>query len=679
MSRLQWLKLDRTSLNEVPEEMGNLHKLEHLSMKHNDLEKLFGELTELACLRSLNLSYNQIKNSGIPPELFRLDELTTLDLSHNRLKEVPEGLERAKNLLVLNLSHNQIESIPTQLFIHLTDLLFLDLSHNKLETLPPQTRRLANLQTLILADNPLELFQLRQLPSLQSLEVLNMRNTQRTLQNFPTSLDSLSNLVELDLSQNSLPKIPDCLYNMPNLKRLNLSDNEIVELSSGIEFWQKMEILNLSRNKLKSLPASVCKMASLRRLYLNDNELDFDGIPSGIGKLSSLEVFSASNNHLEMIPEGLCRCGALKKLNLSSNKLITLPEAIHFLSDLDQLDLRNNPDLVMPPKPSEAQKGAGIEFYNIDFSLQTQLRLAGANIPPTVPTANTSKDPIARKIRLRRGPRTESDQDSAKILKGMKDIAQDKSATDARDENENKPESLKPKRWDESLEKPPLDYSKFFEKDDGQIPGLTIWEIENFLPNKIDEVAHGKFYEGDCYIILKTSFDDLGQLSWEIYFWIGNHATLDKRACAAIHAVNLRNYLGARCRTIREEQADESEEFLALFDTELTYIEGGRTATGFYTIDDMVYTTRLYRVHAAGSSIHMEPVANEFTSLDPRYVFVLDIGLKIFIWDGRSSKNTLKSKARLLAEKINKNERKNKAEIFTEIQGKVPLLYLRFT
>lgn len=63
---------------------------------------------------------------------------------------------------------------------------------------------------------------------------------------------------------------------------------------------------------------------------------------------------------------------------------------------------------------------------------------------------------------------------------------------------------------------------------------------------------------------------------------------LDKRACSAIHAVNLRNYLGAQCRTIREEQRDESEEFLALFETPIAYIEGGRTCSGFYTVEDMV-------------------------------------------------------------------------------------------
>lgn len=506
-----------------------------------------------------------------------------------------------------------------------------------------------------------------------------MSNTQRTLQNFPAFTNNLTNLAELDLSQNALQKVPQCLYSMPNLKRLNLSDNDIREISTEMDVWQKLETLNLSRNQIAVLPANVCKLAQLRRLYINDNRLDFDGIPSGIGKLACLEIFSASNNQLEMVPEGLCRCGALKKLNLSSNRLITLPDAIHLLSDLDQLDLRNNPDLIMPPKPVELQKGAGIEYYNIDFSLQHQLRLAGAGAPAANGTADASalapKDPIARKQRLRRGLRTDSEKDSAKILKGMKDIAMEKDLQ-AWDDDKGK-ESVRAKRWDESLEKPPLDYSEIFEEDDGQIPGLTIWEIENFLPNKIDEAVHGKFYEGDCYIVLKTSLDDNGQLFWEIFFWIGAHATLDKKACSAIHAVNLRNYLGALCRTIREEQGDESEEFLALFDTQVTYIEGGRTATGFFTVEDAIYQTRMYRVHGAGSTIHMEPVEVRPASLDPRFVFVIDNGETIFMWYGKQSKNTIKSKARLMVEKINKNERKNKCEIVQEMQGDESSDFLR--
>ena len=152
-------------------------------------------------------------------------------------------------------------------------------------------------------------------------------------------------------------------------------------------------------------------------------------------------------------------------------------------------------------------------------------------------------------------------------------------------------------------------------------------------------------------------------------FWL----QLDKRACSAIHAVNLRNFLGAQCRTIREEQADESAEFLALFgDGQLAYLEGGRTASGFYTVDEIEYPPRLYRIHAAGPSIHLEPVQVHPDQLDPRHVFLLDGGKKLFVWTGLKSKSTLRSKTRLLAEKINKDERKGGAEITVCTQGKEP-------
>lgn len=126
-----------------------------------------------------------------------------------------------------------IDSIPNTLFINLTDLLFLDLSNNNLETLPPQTRRLANLQSLVLNNNPLGHFQLRQLPSLVNLETVHMRNTQRNLSNFPTNLENLVLLTDVDLAQNALPKVPEAMYSLPSLKRLNMSENEITELSSG--------------------------------------------------------------------------------------------------------------------------------------------------------------------------------------------------------------------------------------------------------------------------------------------------------------------------------------------------------------------------------------------------------------------------------------------------------------
>ncbi|KAI8796832.1 protein flightless-1 [Biomphalaria glabrata] len=664
MTGLRWLRLSHTKLAEIPKEIGFLNKLEDLVMVHNDIQSLGKELPLLPALHSINFRFNQLTDSGVPSKIFTGNDLSIVDLSHNKLSQVPPELENSKSVLVLNLSHNQIEMIPNQLFINLTDLVFVDLSNNNLETLPPQMRRLTSLQTLILDNNPLIHAQLRQLPVLTALQTLKMKNTQRTLNNFPTGLDTLTNLQDVDLSYNTLTRVPEALYKLESLKRLNLSDNEITELSLMIDIWTKMETLNLSRNKLKALPSSLHKLQSLKKLYLNGNQLDFEGIPANIGKLHNLEVFSAAKNNLEMIPEGLGRCGRLKKLILNENRLITLPDILHLLPELETLDVRDNPDLVMPPKPQEAK--SALQYYNIDFSLNTQLRLAGAQpVPASGQSPSPKSDPVARKLRLRK---RRDGQESEKVLKGMRDVAKDKAEGKAsRDEEQKEP--LKPKRWDENLHRPQLDYSEIFDEDVGQIPGLSCWEIENFLPNQVDEGLIGKFYQADCYIILKTFIDDSNSLSWKIWYWIGNDATLDKKACSAIHAVNLRNLLGADCRTIRQEQNDEDEDFLDLFENGISVIEGGRTSSGFYTVEDADPEFRLYR--ATGTlSVHMERCPLDVNVLDPKFVFLLDAGQKIFIWNGAKSNLVTRTKSRLIAEKINKNERKGNAEINQFPQGK---------
>ena len=103
-------------------------------------------------------------------------------------------------------------------------------------------------------------------------------------------------------------------------------------------------------------------------------------MPPSIGKLSQLQVLHLAFNRLELVPEGLGRCVKLKRLKLNNNRLITMPESIHLLPDLKELvrtrslvveyenaqDVRNNPSLVLPPKPSDKKR---MQYYNIDFSL----------------------------------------------------------------------------------------------------------------------------------------------------------------------------------------------------------------------------------------------------------------------------------------------------------------------
>jgi hypothetical protein len=193
-------------------------------------------------------------------------------------------------------------------------------------------------------------------------------------------------------------------------------------------------------------------------------------------------------------------------------------------------------------------------------------------------------NPISGKSYLDRyqHDRKESDLDKARILKKLERIFGDKNKMKTTVQVNEEPSE--PNRWDEMHDKPLLDYSEFFDNDAGQCPGVTIWVIEDLVPNKIEEEAHGQFHKGDCYLILKTSVAT-GSLAWQIHFWIGDKATVDKRTCAAMHAVHLRNFLCAECRTIREEQGYESDEFLSFFGSDIAYLEGDRASSWLFAIE----------------------------------------------------------------------------------------------
>lgn len=132
-----------------------------------------------------------------------------------------------------------------------------------------------------------------------------------------------------------------------------------------------------------------------------------------------------------------------------------------------------------------------------------------------------------------------------------------------------------------------------------------MWVIDEFYPKRFepeDDKYVGTLFDGDCYILLETrKLESIngtsgGQIDWIIYYWIGSKATLDKRACAAMHAVNLRNLLGADGATLREEQGDETPEFKRLFpDSRITVVDGASGITGFHYTENKEVVVRLYR------------------------------------------------------------------------------------
>jgi len=199
----------------------------------------------------------------------------------------------------------------------------------------------------------------------------------------------------------------------------------------------------------------------------------------------------------------------------------------------------------------------------------------------------------------------------------------------------------------------------------GKEVGLVAWRIENKIPVPCPEFQDnknpGKLYSGDSYIFLKTS-QKTNAYTWDIHFWLGAESSTDEIGIAAYKTVELDEYLGGGPVQYRETQANESPAFMSLFkQTGLEYMDGG-VASGFVKVDRDSYETRL--LHLKGKRIvRCNKVKCESASLNTGDVFILDMGLKLYLFNGKDANREEKNKGYKMIQKIKDDERGGKASI----------------
>uniref|UniRef100_A0A2P2J513 Gelsolin-like domain-containing protein n=2 Tax=Rhizophora mucronata TaxID=61149 RepID=A0A2P2J513_RHIMU len=177
----------------------------------------------------------------------------------------------------------------------------------------------------------------------------------------------------------------------------------------------------------------------------------------------------------------------------------------------------------------------------------------------------------------------------------------------------------------------------------GQQPGTEIWRIENFQPVPLPKSEYGKFYMGDCYIVLQTTSGNGGAYKYDIHFWIGRETSQDEAGTAAIKTVELDEMLGGSAVQHREIQGHESDKFLSYFKACITPLKGG-VASGFRKPEEEEFETRLY-VCRGKRSVKMEQVPFDPSSLNHDDVFILDTEKKIYQFNGVDSSIQERGKA----------------------------------
>ncbi|KAH0720591.1 hypothetical protein KY285_005409 [Solanum tuberosum] len=361
---------------ENPTSLFDLQYLEKLNLAYNHLNsiQIATEVYKLTNLTYLNLSFAGF-GGKIPMELSRLTKLTFLDLSNVALKlesgdlktlvgnlanlrelyldEVHiswKGIEWCSTLSsslpqlrVLSMTNCGISSPFDPILLNLHFLSVIRLDGNNLSSIVPEfLANFTKLTTLSLSncnlrgEFPNKIFQV---PTLQELDLYGNEKLTGTLPDFSQN----GSLRELGLgSTNFTGLLPDSIANLTTLTEIDLSPLS----STHFGGLSELEYLYLEDNSIGgTLPTVVFSIPSLQVLELQNNHFSGEVHEFANASSSFLYELDLSNNYLNgSIPRSIFKLNRLSQLSLSSNSFsgtINI-EAIKGLPRLKTLDLSYN-------------------------------------------------------------------------------------------------------------------------------------------------------------------------------------------------------------------------------------------------------------------------------------------------------------------------------------------------
>jgi Leucine-rich repeat (LRR) protein len=314
--RLRSVDVSRSGLTQVPAAL--TRSIRTLKLQGNTVTTVrCGDLDSYPLLQFLNLADNQIQELE-EDALGRLEALSTLDLSGNRLNSVPRSLPAG--LAILHLQHNCIQELNSGDLQGLPRLKYLSLRHNGISAIQNGVfSQLTALETLDISENPLKslpgnalsgplmtvlrLSHLGGITSLASpsaemsfpvtsperLKVLELDSSPVLAQQLladTAALAAFRQLRELNLIDTGLTNIRSDLFHfLPRLRILRLNGNQwqcedMLWLANWVRQQQKHQQQQLETSLQDAYCASPPHLASTRVIHLHDADFNNSTEPS---------------------------------------------------------------------------------------------------------------------------------------------------------------------------------------------------------------------------------------------------------------------------------------------------------------------------------------------------------------------------------------------------------------
>uniref|UniRef100_A0A8C4INX8 Toll-like receptor 3 n=1 Tax=Dicentrarchus labrax TaxID=13489 RepID=A0A8C4INX8_DICLA len=278
-------------------------------------------------LTSLDLSHNRLL--GIPPEsLTPYPGLLHLDVGFNSITKLDGGLCQTLPLLqTLNIEHNEVHFLKKEDVSHCTNLTRLNMARNRLKLQGEPFSALQSLKFLDVSANNLQSAKLSSQPVLPSLVNLNLAfNNFTTLKKDDFSfLNHSSFLQTLNLSSVSLKTLePGCFKPISGLHTLIMDESKMgtliiaklcLELSGTA-----IDTLSLREMKLVTLTNKT--FSGLQKTSLTYLDLSHNGMgkiePGSFQWLPRLQTLILSYNNIKHVTkETFQGLNSLKKLKLT--------------------------------------------------------------------------------------------------------------------------------------------------------------------------------------------------------------------------------------------------------------------------------------------------------------------------------------------------------------------------
>ncbi|KAG7392928.1 leucine rich repeat [Phytophthora pseudosyringae] len=341
LALLRGLTLSGQVLTSIPDFVASLRELRVLDLRDNRLATISSMLGTLKTLRALNLSDNLLRDAsfaGADEMWSRLEVLTELRLSGNKLTSLPSSLVAIPNLETLDLSRcslrsirgevvknwkgrsrlvtldlhaNSLTALPDEIHVLVGTLRRLLLHQNQLVCLPAAVAELIRLEELSLSQNQLAGDSLVSYPLPEGhLAISLAQNQLRVLPRLvvvhaegkgpPKSLNN--SVLSVDVRGNRLRSVVDWSpLVLTNCQALHLQNNGLRELPEGFfTALPALRVCELQKNQLRALPAGIAECTRLQILHVNDNNLQ--SLPKELAELPFLEVLNAAANELAEIP-----------------------------------------------------------------------------------------------------------------------------------------------------------------------------------------------------------------------------------------------------------------------------------------------------------------------------------------------------------------------------------------